>query len=273
MSYRPGHDRNCLSYWFPRLQVAGVPVPETIIVRWDGTAYDYLQYDHLQLLERIQDLIQRVEQAAREIGLPCFLRTGLTSNKWGWKNSCYLTAVEDVADHLFNLCEFSTCADLIGLPCNVFAVREFLPATPRFHAFQGRMPVVAEVRCFVSGGEIVQQIPYWPEDSIRSPDREDWRIRLREIDQYVWDNGPIWRRLARKVARAFANDGAWSVDCFASSGGWVVTDMAQAADSYGCPERLRHPDQPRMLPPVSDQEKDHRAAELLTLGAVAKGAT
>lgn len=237
MSEPPDAAKNCLSYWFPKLEAAGLPVPRTLWRRWDGAWYDVLEPDTPDQLVRAEALVAAVTQIVREIGAPCFLRTGRGSGKHDWPNTCYLPDLDQVQRHVYALCEWSGMADLLGLPVDVWVAREYLPVEPIFHAFAG-MPVVPEMRYFVSEGVVCAARPYWPEDAIFRPSREDWRDRLRSMTAGLIADRDEHEALALRVAEAFAGDGAWSVDVLLTRNGWHVTDMAQAAHSWGCPPEL-----------------------------------
>ncbi len=255
-------NRNCLAYWFPKLQAAGVPVPRTEIVRTDC--------DLAQLLDGKDPegwsafLAQMYAAIARIGGTPCFLRTGQGSGKHQWENTCHVTEPDLLPRHVAALVEWSHLVDFMGLAHDVWAIREMLPvepiaALPRY----GNMPLVTEVRSFVKGGAILCSHPYWPEGAVADGFHcthgmsvvgfgEDMEERCSRC---AADAGVLYERtkkltvndmlevagLVGQVAHAFADDGAWSVDVLKTTRGWFVTDMADAAMSYhepGC-ERAR----------------------------------
>jgi len=252
-------DRTCLSTWFPKLHgigVARLPVPKTEIIRCG---------DLLPILDGITpvgfgSLVDRIGLAADRLGYPVFLRTGQTSGKHRWKDTCYLTRREDIGQHVFNLVEFSALCDFIGLPTNVWAVREMLPVEPVAVLPMYRdMPLVSEIRCFVEGGKVLCHHGYWPPGAIAEGLASDYRD-----DQLLPDEGEhpaaeqaarlalaAWPTdlqltaalsLAQRVADVFAGDGAWSVDLLATRNGWHITDMADAGRSFhwpGCENEKR----------------------------------
>lgn len=246
-------DRNCLSYWFPKLRDAGVPVPRTEIVR---TAADLSPVVDGQLpdgwggfLAELTVAIARLTDNASPTP-PVFLRTGQGSGKHDWKHTCGLDLSKDtLPNHVAALVRWSHEVDFLGLPTNVWVVRELLPVEPvatlpRY----GGMPLVREYRTFVRGGRVVCIHPYWPVGAIRdglgdvpgtTPD--DRQIAALFAFNRLYPTGPeqAAAELAERVAAAFADGGAWSVDLLATKRGWFVTDMAEAARSFhwdGCPE-------------------------------------
>lgn len=245
-------DKNCLTFWFPILQAAGLPVPETHIIktpgRW-GELTDGL--DDGKPPAYFDDLCRSIGEAAAKVGYPAFLRTGQGSGKHDWKNTCFLPDAESIPKHVCALVEWSAMVDFMGLSCEFWCVRRMLPVEPvcvlpRY----GDMPLVKEVRVFVKGGEVICGHPYWPADAIRAgmawqPHNSDNR---REMSRQAFElsDGTIsplpWLWIATKAAAVFKDHGDFSVDLLATRDGWFVTDCALAARSFhypGCPkERL-----------------------------------
>lgn len=229
--------RSCLSCWFPVLSEANIPVPRTEVLVLDPSeAWEMcrvLEGDGSELYRRV---CAWVREAADSVGYPAFLRTGQTSGKHDWDRTCYLAGPNDVQQHIASLIEFSEVADMLGLPYNVWAVREMLPTTPLFRCAGYRgFPVVEEYRCFVRDGRVECSHPYWPMDALEDgePDNPNWRALAESISR---ETPAECIALAERVAALF--DGYWSVDVLKTDRGWYVTDMAVGEVSYhadGCP--------------------------------------
>lgn len=236
--------RSCLSYWFPTLKSAGVPVPRTEIVR---TGVNLLlacfgeppdgprpEMEFRSFVAELTDAARRLSPAG-----PWFLRTGQGSGKHNWKNCCHVTDLTRLDRHVAGLVEWSECVDFLGLPWNVWAVREMLPTEPvttlpRY----GDMPLVREVRAFIKDGRVVCTHPYWPAGAVREGLRgadgayiDDLVREVCCVPKYLVG----WAGLLDRVADAFAGDGAWSVDVLDTARGWYVTDMAPAESSWHWP--------------------------------------
>lgn len=237
------HSRNCLSHWLPILQAAGIPVPRTEIVRCrEGT--DLTSVCDGNAPDGWADFIMDLGAVVDRIGCPCFLRTGQGSGKHQWKDTCYLAERSLLATHVANLVDWSECAGMLGLPCNVWCVRELLPVEPvAILEAYGDMPLVPELRAFIKGGAPVCLHHYWPATAIVQGFRHEpvdigSIIAASRPTVTIGGEGPV--RLATRVANAFerAEPGsAWSVDLLLTKAGWFVTDMATAAESYhwrGC---------------------------------------
>jgi hypothetical protein len=214
----------CLSYWYPRIRYAGLPVPRTLIIH----APLLLTYEDVPTAG-LDDLLWQIDAACGRVGYPAFLRTGLTSAKHDWKESCFIAAHSNIASHVNQILEYSEMVDFLGLDCSVWAVREMLPTKPMFHAFNG-MPIVREFRFFVEDGKVTHVQPYWPADSIQRPDVPDWEARLAHASEITQEERGVLSDMAR-TANAYV-PGDWSVDFLETENGWYLTDMAVAAESF-----------------------------------------
>ena len=226
-----------LSYWFPKVRDAGLPVPATAWVDVSSEEQDDLvamvgDGKEARLLDRLCD---RIWAAAETLGIaPYFLRTDYTSAKHDWKRTCYLPSRAVLPSHVACLVECSLMANIMGLPIDRFVVRELLPTVPAFHAFNGRMPITREFRIFVRDGVIEHLQPYWSPD-VFSNDRtawvSNWRLLLEtlsKLDEFERGMLELWTRKASAAVPGF-----WSVDwLWVPVRGWVLTDMAEGSQSY-----------------------------------------
>lgn len=259
-------DRTCLSYWFPKIEAAGLPVPKTKIVSFTDYATHQgigRMFDGKEPDAAGKTFLDRLTDAVNEIGCPCFLRTGQTSNKHNWKNTCYLESPDDLPQHVYNLMEFSEIADMIGLEWNVWVVRELLPTTPicalpRY----GDMPLCREFRCFVDGGEILCVHPYWTRASVEQgfPWKKDGPVddvlgmpteyELPDDFDFLYNQSRMLSNKEHDEVTCLAQTagaavgGRWSVDVLDTTRGWFVTDMAEMDKSFhwpGCANAAKRP--------------------------------
>jgi hypothetical protein len=226
-----------LSFWFPLIKAAGLPVPKTQIV---GISPDEDRSMVLLLDGNLppcwEDLINRIEVSAEAFGYPFFLRTDFTSNKHDWDDSCCVRNPAKLSHHVENLIAFSEMADMFGgVPVGAFVLREMLPTVPAFYAFNG-MPIVREFRVFVRDGLVEHIQPYWPpeaiERSIIEPSLKSWRTALQMMSVLDDETKQVLTRLALQANAAVP--GYWSVDFLDVSGCWVLTDMAEGDLSFKC---------------------------------------
>ena len=224
--------KSCITHWLPLLLKSGVPTPRTEIVETDCELIHLLDG---QAPDDFPDFIAALKDACEKVpGPPWFLRTGHTSGKHNWYDTCYLENIESLGQHVYYLEEYSACAGIMGLPTNVWAVREFLKLDVGFRAFRG-FPVNRERRYFVEDGEVVCSHPYWPPDSIITPSTEGWKTILDELNSDTENDEKILRALTLQVARHF--EGAWSLDWARDvEGKWWAIDMAPAGISWHWPQ-------------------------------------
>ena len=233
-------DRNCLSFWFPKIEAAGLPVPRTRIVRmphkaqkawWAGVDNETPAPSEVAAWNGFTDEIASAAEAVG--GYPCFLRTGHTSGKHGWSRTCHLASRADIASHVSAVIEYSEMAGLIGPPWDVWAVRELLPTVPIATCPRYRdMPVCREFRFFVEDGRVRCWHPYWPREALErghadlSDAQYEALCRLDDPDPLI--------ALASHAGQAVG--GAWSVDLLDTTRGWVLIDMAEAGKSWHWPD-------------------------------------
>lgn len=253
-------DKNCLSYWYPKLETSGAPTPRTGWIRFPEwiqamSVLDGPQGEPHEQFNRLVDSIQAMIDAFRDLNAidgPLFLRTGQGSGKHEWKHTCHLEPSGDLKEHVARLLNWSACVDFLGLSCEVWVVREMLKTKPlSVLPLYDDFPLVREVRMFVSGGDIVCWHPYWPKGAIidgfvrgykeDKPDAiphgapEDIETIVKQAQTFSPFEQFEIGELGRKVAKAFADDGAWSVDVLDTERGWYVADMAVASRSFHYP--------------------------------------
>jgi hypothetical protein len=237
MTDRPGIS---LAEWYPLIRHLAPTPLTTIIPSPDLVILGYGKDPHAGAVEKaefaaaekaMRALAKQIKAAAAAYGYPFFLRTGHTSGKHDWDLTCHVPSAGTIPAHIRALCQSSAEADIMGLPCDVWVVREMLETVPAFFAFRG-LPITRERRFFVHDGQVTGWQPYWPPDAIREPTHPDWRGKLDYI------NAPIKSSEAAELTGLTERVGAvlpgyWSVDWLWTVGrGWVLTDMAWAERSF-----------------------------------------
>jgi hypothetical protein len=221
-------DRNCLSFWYPPIAKAGLPVPQTIIIQRDEGLEALLDG---KLPDRWGEFMDALEAAVRKLGPPVFLRTGHGSAKHDWNETCFVDSLDELDRHVGALVEWSALSSIMGLPTRVWAVRKLIETEPIFYAFRGRMPIVREFRFFVRDNRIEHIQPYWPHDAITDPSDENWE-ELLTLASKLWPHDTSLRELAIEAVEAVGG-GYWSVDFLRDRDGkaWL-TDMAEGERSF-----------------------------------------
>ncbi len=151
---------NCISYWFPVLYKYQLPVPKTSIIHFNFGYFEVTEDKKV-----VNDLAKKIKLEAAKIGTPAFLRTGMTSNKHDWVNSCYLKteSIKEIKSKINNLIEFSSIMTIDRMSSiDFWAVRELLKTKRIFSYFAGSMPITREFRYFFRNGKVECRHPYWP---------------------------------------------------------------------------------------------------------------
>lgn len=236
-------DRTALSHWFPVVYGAGLPVPNTIIVDMPKDAYEaaIASFDGEERGD-MTAFATSVDEAAREVGYPAFLRTDHTSGKHGWADNCHLPDAASIPSRVMGIVEYSEMAGFMGLPWGRWAVREMLPTKPvGVCEYFGHMPICREFRFFVQDGDVVCRHPYWPLEALEQggaiyPGDFDYDAFCRLSDE---EDAEL-TRIAQIAGKELG--GAWSVDLLETERGWFLTDMAEAHKSFhwaGCPHNFK----------------------------------
>lgn len=234
---RKRQSKTDLSYWFPIIEAAGIPVPKTKIIKITESATKMIWdlFDGKDNGALSDPFFEEVKAAATEMGFPCFLRTDNTSGKHEWKDTCFLPSTEDVPSHVAAIVNFSECADMFGLPWDTWAVREMLPTIPYGTCPRyGGMPVCKEFRFFVKDGKVQCWHPYWPMEALVQGGWNGQAITYNDLVYLRNENELIL--LAERTGAALGD--AWSIDILDTERGWFVTDLAEAHKSFhweGCP--------------------------------------
>jgi len=225
-------NKNNMAYWFPLLQMIRMRIPDTILIH-TGVCNLAPMIDNKEI-PGLDLFIERLRSAVEEIGLPCFLRTGMTSAKHGWKDTCFIESSDKkyLISHVYRLVEYSFMANIIGLPLDfsIWAIRRMIPTYRLFTDFN-EMPIAKERRLFIRDSKVVCNHPYWPADCFQRRHAEE---KIKEL-QYlsVQDNDEL-KAMAEYVGDYFT--GYWSVDFLQDDKGkWWLTDMAVGERSYHYP--------------------------------------
>lgn len=227
---QPHSKFNDLRYWYPKVKDI-VPTPETSIIFADEI--EFIKMLDGESIDGFAEFLSEFKRAIVVIGgVPCFIRTGHTSGKHDWENTCFLQNISKLSHHVFKLVEFSFMADLFGLPVNTWVARELLPTKPQFKAFWGNMPITRELRLFVDDGKIVHRQPYWPAEAIEGHCSElGWEEKMIEIQRFDdTDEMLELERMTIEINKAVP--GYWSVDWLDTERGWYMIDMALGENSY-----------------------------------------
>jgi len=224
-------DKNSMLYWYPKIKDLPIPQPRTEIIpitwRWsnDGVEID-------------DESLKCIKEKAKKFKFPLFVRTDHGSGKHDWKNTCFVEKPSKLERHIKNLILWGLTVDVIGLPCNAIALREYIQMNNLFTAFHGRMPVNPEIRFFIDG-KILCWHWYWIEDAIYNASTENWKEILNECKNSITEEEiETLNKYAEIISKRL--EGYWSVDfCQGKDGTWYLIDCALGENSWHpqCPNR------------------------------------
>lgn len=224
-------DKTSMTYWFPKLEAAVLPVPRTIMVEMDEDARRdvWRVFDGGQMLGDSEEFFRKLREATDTVGYPCFLRTSHTSGKHDWERTCYVTDGVLLRKHVVAIIEYGEMGSIMGLPHNWWAVREFLPTKPITVCQNfGKMPVCKEFRVFVNDDKIQCWHPYWPQHALEQGGALDPAGAFKTLNE-CHDVAGLHALASRAGAEC---GGYWSVDILDTERGWVITDMAEGEKSF-----------------------------------------
>jgi len=224
-------DRTSMTYWLPKIEAAGLPVPKTILVELQEAAMRevWRVFDGKPMGEAAQPFFEQIKAAADSLGYPCFLRTSHTSGKHDWDNTCFLRDPGRIPRQVVKIIEYGECSSFFGPPHDWWAVREYLPVIPLAvcHGFSN-MPVCREFRVFVNDATVQCWHPYWPLKALEQGGAIAPDVAYVQLIECKDEAGLL--ELAAKAGEACG--GYWSVDIMDTERGWCVTDMAEGAKSF-----------------------------------------
>jgi hypothetical protein len=231
-----------MTYWWPKLESLGVPVPETVEIGTELRAVDDGVPGTDGTVDEVFPDTDELGDAIREVeGPPAFLRSDQMSAKHRMGEGSKITSEEPESFNLNTWTLFERHKMAIGVPePKKFYVREWLDLYHQFTAFT-ETPIAAELRYFILDGEVNDVGFYWPHDAIQRPDSENWEELLTETKETSYEYEDYSRQIASEVAEEF--DGYWSVDfALTDDYDWYCIDMARGRVSWH-PEGVEKPEE------------------------------
>lgn len=233
-------DPNTFSNWFGRLKTH-FKTPRSVITS--------LTFDEMMLLkpdekstdqEAIQQFNTRLNQLVQDAGLhyPIFMKNGVFSNKFDFKESCLINTPDEFFDKLYNII-YGGC--MVGARLSNEVVLRELVTVPQDVKIYNAMPLNIEFRAFVNFDtqEIVEILDYW-HDSIASrlpPEQVELFKQHKETMAPKFEQFKVILQTELQNAlrnKEFDLNGSWSVDFLLDVNNelWLI-DMAFAGQSWG----------------------------------------
>lgn len=222
-------NRNSALLWLPKIEAAGLPTPNTVVVPYSHHAC--LSIFDGQASDEFSRLIEVVKAVNR---WPAFVRTDLGSAKHSGPKAYKITEAGDVPRVLSRLIEDMELKFWLERegPAAIL-IRQWIDLDGSFTAFAGTL-ISREWRFFADGEQVYCYHPYWPFEAFENwqPFMDPtWRESLAELHQDPINIDEL-KAMAIKAAGA-QGGGSWSVDIARDRDGkWWLIDMAVAEDSW-----------------------------------------
>lgn len=229
-------DKSRLSWWYPRLQSAGLNdvMPRTTIIPYQGAdspskLLDGVTPEGWQRL--VYDVGIAVAAEAEASSWPVFLRHDLFSGKHGYAQTCKIASLDQVSAHMTEMVVlwhmenwFASGGD------DVWCVREWLTIKRAVWSAFAHMPIGRERRYIVEDGRVADHFPYWPVAAIEwgSPERVKRAIGSVSDEPYQ----EIFHLTPLAIQAGKALGGSWSIDFMETTRGWFLIDCALADESW-----------------------------------------
>lgn len=244
---------NSALVWYPAMAKAadntGVEVPETefvdlpemeVCAGWiDGEPEGDFPFDI-------------IAEDAKRLGYPVFVRTDMTSAKHHGLEGYRARDEDELRAAVRWAIESNYMA--MGMPHpQAILLRDWIDLDAGFHdnrrsITDSGVKIAREFRFFAEAESVYCQHFYWPAESMKDPDADDWEQRLDELSKVGERELNRLGEYAKACATETPGDLAWSVDVAADEdGNWWGIDMALAGMSW-------HPEEC----PMADEFEDPR---------------
>jgi len=229
---------NSALYWFPRIETAGLPVPETRIVELpSGFVWHILGEDESESEPAHTQVWGQIIGACEDIGYPVFIRSDKGSAKHAGPASYRANSKADIGNVVARTIENDLEHDLVGerFP-QAILVRRWIDLNGSFTAFGGTR-IAREFRFFATAEGVLCSHFYWPEEAMRFEPGDNppanWKAILWMLRSSRDPSVEVASQEAVDAAKACSAHPKWSVD-FAEDkeGNWWLIDMAIAERSW-----------------------------------------
>ena len=213
---------NDMNFWYPMVKEWWLPNPETYIIKHDVNLIEIVDWKKPKW---IIALVDEIDNYAKKVWYPCFMRFAHSSDKHSWTDTCFLKDKKSIIKNLWHLTEFSYVADMrLAMRTDSVVIRKLLKTDPYFTAFKD-MPITKEVRCVIS--EELKVLRYWPLVAF------EWKEVKDELEQmYKMNEEDIsfFEQVLPFLRKQLQWN--WSVDFLYSEWQWYCIDMAVLEESY-----------------------------------------
>lgn len=238
---------NNFSFWFPKVEGCGIPVPRSIIVRLPDEVVRSLFLEREGDDDRITEFVRNtVLPAIPKDWHPVFIKNGCFSDKFDFRYCCIQPTLHRLVTSIETINQDALCFDTGGEA--ELVIREYLPVDRRVgeeddipcYSIYNGMPLRPEIRVFYDFGrkKSLYAVNYWDwdycHDRICERDCTDalaYEAAYPAIEKFFKANGPKAMELVEEHFRTVGMKGIWSVDLMWHDGRFWLIDMAVACMS------------------------------------------
>lgn len=235
---------NEFAVWFPKIKDIRnkkILIPESCIIPisfdwfcWLGSD-DYKEDQRKEFTSYIKgELAKRDFRTDREL----FLKTGLFSNKFVFRNAHLKSGVQDdIGNRYLDIAYLGMC---VGCSLSKdLILREFIHTTYERPSIYEGMKLNTEFRVFYSFDrkEVEKIVNYWDYDTMtknlyEKEDKETFARIGKEIESEYQERAAEVAELCKDILTDIDLSGTWSVDFMWTGKQYALIDMALAKDSY-----------------------------------------
>lgn len=247
------NDPNNFSYWFPKIENCGIPVPQSVVV---PAPEDVMRCFFMERKNDEDTIAQWVKSdvmpAIADMGSLLFIKNGGFSNKFDFSTCAVTNDFYHLVHSIISINYQSLCFDTGGNTEMVFRKRiGWSDDYEQYHIYNG-MPLRPEFRVFYDfdNHKVLYTVNYWDWDYCHdaiSRDKSDeivyeaaypaiksfYNEHFREVEDIVSEH----------MAGITELDGIWSVDLMWCDKQYWLIDMAVVVNSaYFDPDRIEKED-------------------------------
>lgn len=233
---------NNFSFWFPKIENCGIPVPKSVIIQLPDDIIQSLFLEREGDDDRITDFVRNtVLPAIPEDWHPVFIKNGCFSNKFDFRYCCIQPTLHRLVTSIEQINMDALCMDTDGE--SELVIREFL--TPyhydddelgiKMYSIYNGMPLRPEIRVFYDFDrkKSLYAVNYWDwdycHDRICERDCTDalaYEAAYPDLDRFCKQNCGKAMELLDKHLKDVDLPGIWSVDLMWHEGQFWLIDMA-----------------------------------------------
>ena len=233
---------NNFSFWFPKIESCGIPVPKSVIIQLPDEIIRSLFLEREGDDDRITDFVRNtVIPTIPKDWHPVFIKNGCFSNKFDFRYCCIQPTLHRLVTSIEAINQDALCFDTDGE--SELVIREYLMPYHydddelgiKMYSIYNGMPLRPEIRVFYDFDhhKALYAVNYWDwgycHDRICERDCTDalaYEAAYPVLDRFFKENGDKAMALLDEHLKKVDLPGIWSVDLMWHEGQFWLIDMA-----------------------------------------------